>query len=76
MKLQTKIGKTNKHYTNCGWDNHNVNTCKVNKKKEPTITVIKATTHNHKVQKNSSYACHICGLNGHKMTNYPKFAKM
>jgi hypothetical protein len=34
----------------------------------------KATTHNKKIQDNGSYACHICGLNGHKMTNYPKFA--
>ncbi len=36
----------------------------------------KATTHNFKIQNNGSYACHICGLNGHKMTNYPKFAQM
>jgi hypothetical protein len=25
---------------------------------------------------NGSCACHIFGLNGHKMTNCPKFAKM
>jgi len=29
-----------------------------------------------KTQKTSSYACHIYGLNGHKMTNCPKFEKM
>jgi len=23
-----------------------------------------------------SYACHMCGLNGHKMIDYPKFIKM
>jgi hypothetical protein len=27
-------------------------------------------------QKTSSYACHIYGLNGHKITNCPKFAEM
>jgi hypothetical protein len=26
--------------------------------------------------KTSSYACHIYGLNGHKMTNRPKFVEM
>ncbi len=26
--------------------------------------------------KPSSYACHIYGLNGHKMTDCPKFANM
>ncbi len=26
--------------------------------------------------KKSSYACHICGLNGHKMIDCPKFIKM
>ncbi len=29
-----------------------------------------------KPQKTFSYACHICGLNGHKMTDYPKITKM
>jgi hypothetical protein len=28
-----------------------------------------------KPQKTSSYACHIYGLNGHKMINCSKFAK-
>jgi hypothetical protein len=31
---------------------------------------------NKKSQKTSSYACRIFGLNGHKMTDYPKFIKM
>jgi hypothetical protein len=26
--------------------------------------------------KTSSYACHICGFNGHKMRNCPKFTEM
>jgi hypothetical protein len=29
-----------------------------------------------KTQKTSSYSCHICGLNGHKMTYCPKFVEM
>ncbi len=29
-----------------------------------------------KTQKASSYACHICDLNGHKTTNCPKFIEM
>jgi lipopolysaccharide biosynthesis regulator YciM len=29
-----------------------------------------------KTTKKSSYACHICGFNGHKMTYYPKFVEM
>ncbi len=50
--------------------NHNVETCK---KKEQTIV---AAQHNQKPQKTFSYACHIYGLNGHKMTNCLKFIKM
>jgi hypothetical protein len=37
---------------------------------------IEVTQLNQKTQKTFSYACHICGLNGHKMTDCPKFAKM
>jgi hypothetical protein len=29
-----------------------------------------------KTQKTSSYACHICGLNGHKMIDCPNFIKL
>ncbi len=46
------------------------------KKKESTIATTKTITHNQKVQKNISYACPICGLNGHKMIDCPKFVKM
>ncbi len=31
---------------------------------------------NQRPQKTSSYACHICGLNGHKMIDCPKFIEM
>jgi hypothetical protein len=69
-------GKLGKHCTNCERDNHNVETCKVNKKKEPiSIVATKATNQLQKCQKNNSYTCHICGLNGHKMTYCPKFAE-
>jgi hypothetical protein len=43
-----EIRKTNKHYTNCGWDNHNVEMCRVKNKKEPTITTMEATTQPYK----------------------------
>jgi hypothetical protein len=50
-------------------------TCK-KKKEQTTVATIEATQPKKKTQKTSSYACHICGLNGHKMTNCPKFAEM
>jgi hypothetical protein len=40
------------------------------------VAIIKVTKPSQKTHKTSSYACHICGLNGHKMTDCPKFAKM
>jgi len=40
------------------------------------MATIEATQLSQKTQKTSSYACHICGLNGHKMIDCPKFAKM
>ncbi len=55
--------------------NHNVETCR-NKKEQTTLATIKATQPSQKPQKRSSYACHICGLNGHKLTYCPKFTKM
>jgi len=70
-KTQGNTRKTNKYYTNCEMTNHNVETCR--KKKEQTVMLAQ---HNQKPLKTSSYACHICGLNGHKMTDYPKFTKM
>jgi hypothetical protein len=40
------------------------------------MATTKTTQPSQKAQKTSSYACHIYGLNGHKMTDCPKFAKM
>jgi hypothetical protein len=63
-KTHSNIGKTNKHCTNYGMANHNVEICK-KKKKQTMVATIKATQPNQKPQKISSYACHIYGLNGH-----------
>ncbi len=73
-KTQSNTNKINKHKINCGMTNHNVETCK--KKYYTIIVTIEATQLNQRSQNKSSYACHICGLNGHKMTNYPKFIEM
>jgi hypothetical protein len=40
------------------------------------MATIEATQPSQKPHKTSLYACHICGLNGHKMIDCPKFAKM
>jgi hypothetical protein len=40
------------------------------------MPTIKAAQPSEKPQKTSSYACHICGLNGNKITNDLKFAEM
>jgi hypothetical protein len=74
-KTQSNIGNTNKHCTNCGMINHNVETCR-KKKEQTTVATSKATQPSQKTQKTSSYACHICGLNGHKMSDCPKFVEM
>jgi hypothetical protein len=40
------------------------------------MATTEATQPNQKPQMTSSYACHICGLNGHKMIDCPKFVEM
>jgi hypothetical protein len=55
--------------------NHNVETCK-KKEKQTMVITTEMTQPSQKTQKTFSYACHICGLNGHKMTNCPKFVEM
>jgi transcription elongation factor Elf1 len=40
------------------------------------MSTIETTQPSQKIQRTFSYACHICGLNGHKMTDCPKFAKI
>jgi hypothetical protein len=47
------------------------------KKKQHTImATTEAAQPIQKPQKISSYACHIYGFNGHKMTYCPKFVEM
>jgi hypothetical protein len=60
--------------------NHNVETFR-NKKEQTTSRkkkehTIEASQPSKKTHKTSSYACHICGLNGHKMIDCPKFIEM
>jgi hypothetical protein len=50
-------------------------TCK-KKKKKTMVAAIKLAQLNQKPQKTFSYACHICGLNEHKMIGCPKFIEM
>jgi hypothetical protein len=40
------------------------------------MATIEPTQPSQKAQKTSSYACHIYGLNGHKMIDCPKFIKL
>jgi hypothetical protein len=40
------------------------------------MAITKVAQPSQKLQKTSLYVCHICGLNGHKMTDCPKFTKM
>jgi hypothetical protein len=54
---------------------HNVETC-IKKKEQTTMAAIEVAQQNQKPQKTSSYACHIYGLYGHKMTDCPKFIEM
>jgi hypothetical protein len=75
MKTQSNIGKTNKYYTNYGMTNHNVETCRKNKE-QTIVATTEVAQPNQEPHKTSLYACHICGLNGHKMTSCPKFVEM
>jgi hypothetical protein len=40
------------------------------------VVTTKVAQLSQKPQRTSSYACHICGLNGHKVIDCPKFAEM
>ncbi len=54
--------------------NQNVETCR--KKEQTIVATTKVAQQNQKPQKTFSYACHIYGLNGHKMKDCPKFTEM
>jgi hypothetical protein len=70
-KTKSNTWKIDKHCTNCGMTNQIVETCK--KKEQTMVATTKATQPSQKTQRTSSYACQICGLNGHKMIDCPKF---
>jgi hypothetical protein len=55
--------------------NHNVKTCQKKKNKQTMAATTEVTQPSQKTQKTSSYARHICGLNGHKVINCPKLLK-
>jgi hypothetical protein len=40
------------------------------------VATIEVAQPSQKAPKTSSYACHFCGLNGHKMTYCPKYVEM
>jgi hypothetical protein len=64
-KTQSNTWKIEKHCTNCGMMNHNVETCK-KKKEQITMATTKVAQLSQQPLKTSSYAFHIYGLNGHK----------
>jgi hypothetical protein len=74
-KTQSNVGTTDKHCTNSGMTNHNVETCR-KKKKQTTMATIEVAQPSQKTQKTYVYACHIYGLNGHKIKHCPKFVEM
>jgi hypothetical protein len=41
VKTQNNIGNIDKHYTNCGMTNHNVETCR--KKEQTMVAIVEAT---------------------------------
>ncbi len=65
-----KVVKLSMYCISCHRTNHNVATCK-NKKEEPTITAIEATIQVGKPPRPPICFCHICGIMGYKLTNYP-----
>ncbi len=54
---------------------HNMEMCK-SKKKKPNVFISKVNAQASKPPKPLNYPCHICGIVGHKLTNYLKFVKM
>ncbi len=74
-KTQNNTRQIDEHCTNYGMTNHNVETCR-KKKDQTTVPTTQATQPSQKLQKTSSYACHIRGLNGHKMIDCPKFVEI
>jgi hypothetical protein len=51
-------------------------TCRNKKKEEPTTVATKATIQVGKPLRLLNYPCHIYGIVGQKLTNYPRFSEM
>jgi hypothetical protein len=62
--------KPSMYYTNYHCTNINIETCRSKKEEEPTIIVTKVAIQNSKPSRLLNYPCHICGIMGHKLTNY------
>jgi hypothetical protein len=73
-KIKNNTWKIDIHCIIYGMTNHNVKICQKRKKKTMAATT-EVTQPSQKTQKTSSYARHICGLNGHKVINCPKLLK-
>ncbi len=64
------------YYTNGHCTNHNLGTWRNKKKEEPITVATKATIQVGKPPRLLNYPCHIYGIMGHKLTNYPRFNEM
>ncbi len=76
QKPQTVPKKTKMYCTNYHNINHNVETCRVKKKKDFVPIVSKVITQHIKVQRHVRYSCHICGDIGYKIINFLKYNYM
>jgi len=68
------LAKPSMYCTNYHCMNHKMKTCK-SKKEEPIITTIKTTMQVGKPSRPLNYPCHICGIVGHKLTNFQCLTK-
>jgi hypothetical protein len=46
------------------------------KKKKPIVIDAKVNAQVNKPPRSLNYPCYMCGMMGHKSTNYPKFGEM
>jgi hypothetical protein len=64
------------YYTNCHKTNHNVETCRVKRKKNLVPIVFEVIIQQIKIYRHVRYSCHICVDIGHKIINCPKYDDM
>jgi hypothetical protein len=70
------VAKPSVYCINCHHINHNVETCQIKKEEEPIIIVTKINAQVVKLPKPLTYLWQICGIVGHKLTNYHKFGEV